>query len=45
MPFLSLGVVRRTPSFLTVARMTAVLLACWYGYSGGTLLIEKAIYG
>lgn len=45
MPFLSLGVVRRTPSFLTVARMAAVLLACWYGFTGGSLLIEKAIYG
>jgi len=45
MPFLSLGVVRRTPSFLTVARMAAVLLACWYGFTGASLLIEKAIYG
>lgn len=45
MPFLSLGVLRRTPSFVTVARMAAVLLACWYGFTGGSLLIEKAIYG
>ena len=44
-PFLSLGVIRRTPSFLLVARMAAVLLACWYGFSGASLLIEKAIYG
>lgn len=44
-PFLSLGVIRRTPAFLTVARMAALLLACWYGYSGASLLIEKAIYG
>jgi sulfite exporter TauE/SafE len=44
-PFLSLSAVRRTPSFLTVARMVAVLLACWYGFSGASLLIEKAIYG
>ncbi len=44
-PFLSLGVVRRTPSFLTVARMVAVLLACWYGFSGASLLIQKVIYG
>jgi sulfite exporter TauE/SafE len=44
-PFVSLGVVRRTPSFLTVARMVAVLLACWYAFSGGSVLIEKAIYG
>ena len=44
-PFVSLGVLRRTPAFLTVARMVAVLLACWYGFTGATLLIEKAIYG
>jgi sulfite exporter TauE/SafE len=44
-PFMSLGVVRRTPSFLTVARMVAVLLACWYGYSGASILIERAVYG
>ena len=44
-PFLSLGVVRRTPSFLTVARMVAVMLACWYGYSGASILIERAVYG
>jgi sulfite exporter TauE/SafE len=44
-PFLSLSVVRRTSSFLTVARMVAVLLACWYGFSGASLLIQKAIYG
>ena len=44
-PFLTLGVLRRTPSFLTVARMVAVLLACWYGFTGASLLIEKAIHG
>jgi sulfite exporter TauE/SafE len=44
-PFLSLGIVRRTPSFLAVARMVAVLLACWYGYSGASILIERAVYG
>ncbi len=44
-PFLTLGVMRRTPSFLTVARMVAVLLACWYGFTGASLLIQKAIYG
>ena len=45
LPFLSLSVVRRTPQFLTVARIAAVLLACWYGFTGASLLIEKAIYG
>ncbi|HUB18263.1 MAG TPA: sulfite exporter TauE/SafE family protein [Acidobacteriaceae bacterium] len=45
MPFLSLAAVRRSPQFLTFARMVAVLLACWYGFAGASLLIEKAIYG
>ena len=44
-PFLSLGVIRRTPAFLTVARMAAVLLACWYTFAGASALIERAIYG
>jgi sulfite exporter TauE/SafE len=44
-PFLSLGFVRRTPALVTVARMVAVLLACWYGVSGVTKLIERALYG
>lgn len=44
-PFLSLGVVRRTPALLTVARMVAVLLACWYGFSGISNLIERSLYG
>jgi sulfite exporter TauE/SafE len=44
-PFLSLGFVRRTPALVTVARMVAVLLACWYGFSGITNLIERALYG
>lgn len=45
MPFLSLGLVRRTPQFMTVARMAAVLLGCWYGFTGASLLIQRAIYG
>jgi sulfite exporter TauE/SafE len=44
-PFVSLGVVRRSSSFVTVARMVAVLLACWYAFAGGSVLIERAIYG
>ena len=44
-PFLSLGLVRRTPSLVTVARMVAVLLACWYGISGALILMEKVVYG
>ena len=45
MPFLSFCVIRRTPSFLTVARMAAVLLACWYTFAGASTLIERALYG
>jgi sulfite exporter TauE/SafE len=44
-PFLSLGLIRRTTALVTVARMTAVLLACWYGFSGLVLLIERTVYG
>jgi len=44
-PFVSLGFVRRTPALVTVARMAAVLLACWYGFSGITNLMGKAFYG
>jgi hypothetical protein len=44
-PFLGLGWVRRTPSVVLVARMTALLLACWYGFSGFSILIERAVYG
>jgi len=45
LPFLSLGFVQRTPALVTVARMVAVLLACWYGFSGISLLIERTFYG
>lgn len=45
LPFLSLGFVQRTPAVVTVARMVAVLLACWYGFSGISTLIERGMYG
>ncbi|MGB8258830.1 MAG: sulfite exporter TauE/SafE family protein [Terracidiphilus sp.] len=44
-PFLTLGFVRRTPALQLVARMTAVLLACWFGFSGIAILIERIVYG
>jgi hypothetical protein len=44
-PFLSLGFLKRTPAIVTVARMVAVLLACWYGFSGVSILIERTMYG
>ena len=45
LPFLSLGFLQRTPAVVTVARMVAVLLACWYGFSGVSLLIERTLHG
>jgi len=45
LPFLSLGFLQRTPAIVTVARMVAVLLACWYGFSGVSILIERTVYG
>ena len=45
LPFLSLGFVRRSPAIVTVARMVAVLLACWYGFSGASILIERIFHG
>lgn len=45
LPFLSLGFVQRTPALVIVARMVAALLACWYGFSGISILIERGIYG
>jgi hypothetical protein len=45
LPFLSMGFVERTSAVVTVARMVAVLLACWYGFSGISILIERTMYG
>jgi sulfite exporter TauE/SafE len=45
LPLLSLGLLRRTPAVVTVARAAALLLACWYGFSGVLVLIERVIYG
>jgi len=45
LPFLSLGFLKRTPAIVTVARIAAVLLACWYGFSGVSILIERVFYG
>ena len=44
-PFLSLGFLKRTPAVVTVARMVALLLAVWYGFSGISILIERTMYG
>jgi sulfite exporter TauE/SafE len=44
-PLLSLGWVKRSAALITVARMTATLLACWYGLSGFRVLFERVSYG
>jgi hypothetical protein len=44
-PFLSLGFLKRTPAVVAVARMVAVLLAFWYGFSGVSILIERTFHG
>jgi cytochrome c biogenesis DsbD-like protein len=44
-PFLSLSFVRRSSEFVLVARVAAILLACWYGFSGVFTLIERTVYG
>lgn len=45
LPFVSFGFLRRTPAVVTVARMTAALMACWYVFTGISSLIERAVYG
>ena len=44
LPFLALGLVHGNGEIATVARMAAVLLACYYGFLGVTALIAKIFY-
>jgi hypothetical protein len=44
-PYFFLGLVKRTEACVLVARITAVLLACWYGFSGLSILIARLIHG
>lgn len=44
LPFLSLSVVERTPAVVMVARMVAVLLACWYLFSGISVLVNASVF-
>ena len=44
-PFAAFGLLRRSPSLILVARLTAVLFACWYGFTGLTILIERILNG
>jgi hypothetical protein len=43
-PYFFLGLVKRTETCVLVARITAVLLACWYGISGFSILIARLIH-
>jgi sulfite exporter TauE/SafE len=44
-PVLTLSWIRRSPALVTVARMTSLLLAAWYGLSGIRVLFERITYG
>ncbi|HVN93563.1 MAG TPA: sulfite exporter TauE/SafE family protein [Terracidiphilus sp.] len=43
LPFLSLSFVERSPAVVIVARMVAVLLACWYLFSGVSVLVNASV--
>jgi len=43
-PFLALGLVQRNRAIATVARITAALLACYYGFLGASTLIARIFY-
>lgn len=44
-PFASFGCLRRNPAILTVARMTLVIIAVYYGLTGITILLGRGTYG
>jgi hypothetical protein len=44
-PFVSLGCIARNEAVTTVARMTMVLIALYYGYLGLTMLLGRKVYG
>lgn len=44
-PLAGLGLIRRSPAVISVARLAALLLAGWYGFSGVLLLLGKGIHG
>jgi sulfite exporter TauE/SafE len=45
LPLAGLGLWRKAPVVVLVARMTAGLVACWYGISGVSILIERMMHG
>lgn len=44
-PLVALGRFSRTPTLLTVARMTAILLAAYYALQGSTTLLVRVFHG
>jgi hypothetical protein len=44
-PMLALSFIRRNPSIVLVARITAVLLAGYYGFVGISTLIARFLHG
>lgn len=45
LPFVSLSCVRRNEGVVIVARMTMVLIALYYGYSGTAMLLGRNVHG
>ena len=43
-PFLALGFVHRNPAIISVARIAALLLACYYGFLGASTLIARIVH-
>ncbi len=44
-PFVGLGCVRRNEAVTTVARMSLVLIALYYGYIGVSILVGRQVHG
>jgi len=44
-PYLFLGFIKRSQACVQVARIAAILLACWYGIVGASTLIVRIFHG
>jgi sulfite exporter TauE/SafE len=45
LPLVATGAIQRRPAFNQVARFFLLLLAFWYGYLGGVLLLGRLLHG
>jgi hypothetical protein len=43
-PILALGFVQRSPAIISIARIAALLLACYYGFLGASTLIARILH-